>query len=76
MIQVAPCEQALTKTNMKPIQKHQCKTLLLFETFALEFELDRHLKHILSYQGMQSGLPVFLVGEYGTLVIFFAKLTV
>ena len=38
----------------------------LFKTYTLEFEFDRHLEHIVSYLGMQSGLPVFLVGEFGT----------
>ena len=44
--------------------------MLLFETYALEFEFDRHLEHMISYQGMQSGLPVFFVGEFGTFEIF------
>ena len=73
MIQVASCERALIKTNKKPIQNHQSKTILLFETFTLEFEFDRHLKHIVSYQGMQSGLPKFLVGELGTFESFMQK---
>ena len=70
MIQVALCEQLLIKTNREPIQNHQSKTLLLFKTFTLEFEFDRHLEHMFSYQGMQSKLLVFLVGEFGTFVIF------
>ena len=73
MIQVAACEQALIKTNWKPIQSHQGKTLLLFKTFTLESEFDRHLEHMFSYQGMQSRLPVFLVGEFGTFVTFLQK---
>ena len=36
MIQVESCEQALIKTNMKSIQNHQSKTMLLFETYTLE----------------------------------------
>ena len=44
-LQVASCEQAL-KTNRKQIQNHQSKTMLLFETYILEFEFDRHLKHM------------------------------
>ena len=71
MIQVALCEQALVKANRKPIENHQSKTLLLFKTFTLEFEFDRYLEHMFSYQRMQSGLPMFLVGEIGTFEIFF-----
>ena len=63
MIQILSCEQALIKTNRKPIQNHQRKTLILLKTFTLEFEFDRHLKYIFNYQGMQRGFPVFLVGE-------------
>ena len=72
MIQVASCEQALIKTNRKRIQNHQSKTMLLFETNTLEFEFDRHLEHMVTYtyQGMQSGLPVFVVGEFDTFEIF------
>ena len=44
--------------------------MFLFKTYTLEFEFDRHLEHIVSYQGMQSGLPVFLAGEFGTFEIF------
>ena len=29
-----------------------------------------HLEHLVSYQGMQSGLPAFLVGELGSFKIF------
>ena len=65
MRQVTSCEQALIKTNRKPIQNHQSKTMLLFTTYTLEFEFDKHLKHMVSYQGMQSGIPVFLVSEFG-----------
>ena len=73
MIQVASCEQALLKTSRKPIQNHQSKIMLLFQTYTLEFEFDRHLEHMVSYQGMQSGFPVFLVGEFGTFEIFMQK---
>ena len=62
--QVSLSEQASIKTNRKPIQNHQSKTMLLFKTYALEFEFNRHLKHMVSYQGAQSGLPV--CGEFGT----------
>ena len=75
-LQVASCEQALTKTNRKPNQNHQRKTLLLSKTFTLEFEFDRHLEHMFSYQRMQCGLPVAFVGEFGTFVIFCKKMTV
>ena len=73
MAQVASCEQALIKTNRKPIQNHHNKTLLVFKQFTLEFEFGRHLEHMFSYHGIQSGLPVFIVGEFGTVVIFFCK---
>ena len=73
MIQIASCEQALIKTNRKPIQNHQSKTMLLFKTYTLGFEFDRHLEHMVSYQGMQRGLPVFLVGEFGTFEISMQK---
>ena len=69
-IQVALCDQALIKTNRKPIQNHQSKTMLLFKMYTLEFEFDRHLMHMVSYQGMQSELPLFLVGEFGAFEIF------
>ena len=75
MIQLRSCEQALIKTNRKPIQNHQSKTTFLFKTHTLEFEFDRHLEHIVSYQGMQSGLLLFLVGEFGALR-FLCKITV
>ena len=72
MIQVASCEQALIKTNKKRIQNHQSKTMLLSKTNTLELEFDRHLEHMVSYiyQRMQSGLPVFLVGELDIFEIF------
>ena len=73
MIQVASCEQALLKTNRKPFQNHQSKAMLLFKTYTLEFEFDIHLKHMVSYQGVQSGLPVFLVAEFGTLIFLKIK---
>ena len=47
--------------------------MLLFKMFTLEFEFNRHLELMVSYQGMQSGLPVFLVGEFGTFKIFMQK---
>ena len=37
--------------------------MFLFKTYTLELEFDRHLEHMISYQAMQSGLPVFVVGE-------------
>ena len=70
MIHVASCEQALIKTNRKPVQNHQSKTMLLFKMYALGFQFDRHLEHMVSYQGMQSGLPMFLVGGFGAFKIF------
>ena len=73
MIEVASCKHASIKTNWKPVQNHQNKTMLLFKKYTLEFEFDRHLRHMVSYQGMQSGFPVFLVGELGTFEIFMQK---
>ena len=65
MVQVASCKHAMIKTNKKPIQNHQNKRMLLFKTYTLEFEFDRHLEHMVSCQGMQSGLPVLHFGEFG-----------
>ena len=44
--------------------------------YTVEFEFDRQLAHIVSYQGMQSVLPVFVVVvvEFGTFEIFMQKL--
>ena len=70
MIPNVSCEQALIKRNRKQIQNHQSKTVFLLKTCTPEFEFDRHLKYMVSYQGMQSGLPVFVVDEFGTLEIF------
>ena len=70
MIQVASCEQGFIKTNTNPIQNYKSKTMLLFKTYTLEFEFDEHLEHMVGYQGMQSGLPVFLVGEFDAFEIF------
>ena len=36
--------------------------MVLFKTNTQEFEFDRHLEHMVRYQGMQSRLPIFLVG--------------
>ena len=44
--------------------------MLLFRTYTLEFEFDRHFEHMISYQGMQSWLPVFPVGEFSAVEIF------
>ena len=73
MIQVSLCEHTLIKTTRKPIQNHQSKTMLLFKTYTLEFEFDRHLEHMVSNQEMQSGPFVFPVGEFGTFEIFMQK---
>ena len=59
--------------NRKQIQNDQNKTMLLFKTYTLESEHDRHLEHMVSYRGTQSGLSMFLVGEFGTLEIFMQK---
>ena len=47
--------------------------MLLFKTYTLEFEFDRHFRHMVSYQGMQSGLLVFLVSKFGTFEIFMSN---
>ena len=73
MIQVASCEQALIETNRKPIQNHQSKMMLLFKTYTLEFEFDRHLEHMVSYQGMQIELLMLRFGEFGTFETFVQK---
>ena len=52
MIQVSSCEQALIKTNWKPIQSHQNKAMLLFKTYTLDFEFNRHLEYMVG--NMQS----------------------
>ena len=70
MIRVPSCEQALIKANMKPTQNHQSRAMLVLKMYTLEFELDRHLERMVRYQEMQSGLPLFLVGEFGTFEIF------
>ena len=53
--------------------------MLLYKTYTLEFEFDRHLEYMVSYEGMQSWFPMFLVGEFGAFKIImqndsFAKL--
>ena len=73
MIQVASCEQDLMKTNRKLIQSQESTTMLPLKKYTLQFEFDRHLEHMVSYQGMQSGLLMFLVGEFGAFEIFYAK---
>ena len=70
IIQVASCRQTLIKTNWKPIQNRQSKTVFPFKAYTLDCKFDRHLEHMVSYQGIQGGLPVFLVGELGTFVSF------
>ena len=47
--------------------------MLLHKMYTLEFEFDRHLDHMVSYRGKQSGLPVFLVGEFDSFEIFVQK---
>ena len=36
--------------------------MLLLKMNTMEFEFERHLGHMVSYQGMQSQLPEFLAG--------------
>ena len=35
--------------------------MLLFKTYTLEFEFDRHLEHMVSYQGTWSGLLCYFL---------------
>ena len=35
-----------------------------------QFKFDIHLELMVSYQGLQSGLPMFVVGEFGTFQTF------
>ena len=69
MIKVASCEQALIKTNKKPIENHQNNTMFLFKRTHLNFSV-RHLEHMVNYQGMHCGLPVFVIGEFDAFEIF------
>ena len=48
--------------------------MLLLKTNSLEFEFDSHLNYMLGYQGMQSGLPVFLAGMNLALSRFSCKI--
>ena len=57
---------------MYAIQNHQSKTMLVFKTNTLEFELT-HTANMVSYQGMPSGLPLFLVGVNSALSRFSRK---
>ena len=70
MIQVSMYEQALIKTNRKLIQNHQSKVMFHFKTCVLEFEFDRHLEHMVSYQEWQSGVPVCVVCKFSVFEIF------
>ena len=71
MIQVASYEQALIKRNWKLIHNHQSKKCFSSKHRHRNLSLtDIDLEHMVSYQGMQSGLPVFLNGEFGTIEIF------
>ena len=73
MIQVASCEQALIKADRKPTENYQSTIMLLFKTYTPKFEFGGHLEHMVSSQGMESGIPVFLVGKFGTFEIFLKK---
>ena len=41
-----------------------------------KFEFDKDLEHMVSYQGMQSGLPAFHAGEFSAFRRFLCKMTV
>ena len=75
IVQVALCERTLIKqtgNQFKTTRAKQCQN-----EHTLESQFDRHLEHMASYQGMQSGLLVgllvFLVGVFGALEIFKQK---
>ena len=36
----------------------------------MEFEFDRHLEHMVNFEGIQSGRLVLLAGEFGAFEIF------
>ena len=42
--------------------------MFVFKTYTLEFEFE--FEHMVSYQRMQGGLPMFVVSEFGTFKIF------
>ena len=42
----------------------------LFKTYTLKLEFDKHFQHIVSYQEMQSGFPIFVVDEFDAFEIF------
>ena len=65
MIHVVSCEHAL-KSNSKAPQQN----MFLFKSYTLEFEFAIHLELMVSYHGLQSELPVFVGGEFGTIGIF------
>ena len=70
MIQVASCEQALIKINGKPIQNHQSKTMFLFKHTHLNLSLTDIWSTMVTYQGMQNGFFMFVVGEFNAFEIF------
>ena len=60
----------LVVSSEQGIGNRESKTMFLFKMYTLKFEFDRHLEHIVSYQGMHSGLPLFVAGEFGAFEIF------
>ena len=61
MTQVTSCKQVIIKPNRKLILNHQSKTMLRSKMCFLDFEFDSHIEQMVSYQGMKSGLPCFLL---------------
>ena len=47
--------------------------MFLFKSYTLEFKVDIRLELMVGYQGLQSGLPVFVVSEISTFEIFLQK---
>ena len=74
MIQVASCEQASIKTKKETDSKPPEQNNASFKRKTLEFGFDRHLEHMVSNQGMQGGLPVFLLVN-SSLSRFLCKMT-
>ena len=73
MVQVASCEQACNKNKLETNSKPPEQTMILFKMYTFKSEFDRYLKHMVSYHRRQSGLLVFLVGEFGTSENFMQK---
>ena len=60
MIKVASCEQVLIKTNRKPIQNHQSKTMFLFKRTHLNLSLTDISSTWLVIRECRVGFPCLL----------------